>query len=128
MDNPSLLFYLNREVYWVRANPKGEFASRELGIGRDLFLTDEELARRWGSPQTVLLVTESDDVAQWQGKLSLTPAQARPVAQSGTRVLLINRLPGRLGGGWRPPGSVRRTLLLQRRPAVAIHHEQPRKV
>ena len=90
VDNPSLLFYLNREVYWVHAQSTGEFASRELGIGRRLFLTDEELARRWNSAEIVLLVTESDDVARWQGRLPLTPAQARPVARSGTRVLLVN--------------------------------------
>ncbi len=91
VDNPSLLFYLNREIYWVHAQPAGEFASRELKIGRELFLSDAEFARRWRSPQTVLLVAESDDIAQWQGTLALTPTQARPVAQSGTRVLLINR-------------------------------------
>ncbi len=90
MDNPSLLFYLNREIYWVHAQPAGEFASRELKIGRDLFLTDAEFAGRWNSSQTVLLVTESDDIATWQSSLALTPAQARPVARSGTRVLLVN--------------------------------------
>ena len=90
IDNPSLLFYLNREVYWVHARPTGEFASRELGIGQELFLSDEEFSRRWNSPRTVLLVTESDDIPQWEGKLALTPDQARPVAQSGTRVLLVN--------------------------------------
>ena len=45
-DNPSLLFYLDREVYWVHAHPTSEFASRELGIGRDLFLSDDEFVRR----------------------------------------------------------------------------------
>ncbi len=38
-DNPSLLFYLDREIYWVARAPSVEFASRELGIGRDLFLS-----------------------------------------------------------------------------------------
>ena len=90
VDNPSLLFYLNREIYWVHARSTGEFASRELGIGRGLFLSDEEFARRWKSPRTTLLVTESGDVPQWQRTLELTPGQARPVAQSGTRVLLVN--------------------------------------
>ncbi len=90
LDNPSLFFYLNREIYWVHAQPAGEFASRELKIGRELFLSDAEFARRWNSPQTVLLVTEWDDIAQWRSALALTPAQARPVAQSGTRVLLVN--------------------------------------
>ena len=90
-DNPSLLFYLNREVCWVHAHPSGEFASRELGIGRDLFLSDEEFARRWHSPDVMLLITEADEIERWRRELSLTPAQARPVAQSGTRVLLTNQ-------------------------------------
>ena len=90
LDNPSLLFYLNREIYWVDAQPSGEFASRELGIGQDLFLSDDEFVRRWNSSRTVLLVTESDELARWRGTLTLTDAQVRPVAQSGTRVLLVN--------------------------------------
>ena len=86
-DNPSLLFYLNREIHWVHAPPTREFASRELGIGRELFLSDEEFARRWHSPGTVLLVTESDEVTQWRDRLGLNAGQMQPVAQSGTRVL-----------------------------------------
>ena len=70
-DNPSLLFYLNREIHWVHAPPTREFASRELGIGRELFLSNEEFARRWRSPETVLLVTESDEVTQWRDRLGL---------------------------------------------------------
>ena len=89
-DNPSLLFYLDREVAWVHTQASGEFASRELGIGRDLFLSDEEFARRWNSPRIVLLVIEADDLARWQASLSLTAAQVQPVARSGTRVLLVN--------------------------------------
>ena len=95
VDNPSLLFYLDRENDWVHADPRGEFASRVLGIGRNLFLTEEELASRWHSARTVLLITEIDEVPQWQSKLSLTSVQASPVAQSGTRVLLSNHPPAR---------------------------------
>jgi 4-amino-4-deoxy-L-arabinose transferase-like glycosyltransferase len=89
-DNPSLLFYLDRGIYWVHADPADEFASRDLGIGRELFLSEAEVEIRWKSPRTVLLIVEARDAAQWQGKLSLTPVQSRPVAQSGTRVLLVN--------------------------------------
>jgi hypothetical protein len=89
-DNPSLLFYLDRGIYWVHADPADEFASRDLGIGRELFLSEAEVESRWKSPRTVLLIVEARDAAQWQGKLSLTPVQSRPVAQSGTRVLLVN--------------------------------------
>jgi 4-amino-4-deoxy-L-arabinose transferase-like glycosyltransferase len=89
-DNPSLLFYLNRENEWVGADPRGTFASRQLGIGRDLFLTDEDFARRWDSARNVLLITEADDMPRWKARLGLTTKQAQPIAESGTRVLLIN--------------------------------------
>ena len=89
-DSPSLLFYLDREIYWVRSRPEGEFASRELGIGRDLFLSDDELARRWHSAQPVFLITESAMLGEWREKLALTPAQLVPAANSGTRVMLAN--------------------------------------
>ena len=39
-DNPSLLFYLDREIYWLHAHPALEFASRERRIGTRLFLSD----------------------------------------------------------------------------------------
>ncbi len=94
-DNPSLLFYLNREIHWVHAPPTGEFASRELGIGRALFLSDEEFAHRWNSSRTVLLITEADEVPRWQSQLGLTTVQAQMVAQSGTRVLLANHADAR---------------------------------
>ena len=90
-DNPSLLFYLDREIYWVRARPALEFASRELGIGRGLFLSEDDLARRWDSPQPVFLITESSLLTHWRQTLSLTPAQLEPAARSGTRVMLVNR-------------------------------------
>ena len=92
-DNPSLLFYLDREIYWVHAHPSVEFASRQLGIGRDLFLSEAELARRWQSGQPVFLITESGELDDWQKTLGLTPAQLQPLARSGTRVMLTNTRP-----------------------------------
>ncbi len=90
-DNPSLLFYLDREIYWVDARPELEFASRDLGIGRGLFLSEDDLARRWASAQPVFLITEAALVDHWREKLALTPAQLQPTARSGTRVMLVNR-------------------------------------
>ncbi len=92
-DNPSLLFYLDREIYWVHAHPSVEFASRELGIGRSLFLSDAALAWRWHSASPVFLITESDELDDWKKTLGLTPAQLRPAARSGTRVMLTNTRP-----------------------------------
>ena len=90
IDNPSLLFYLDREVYWVDARPTVDFATRELGIGRGLFLSEHALAERWHSAQPVFLITESAQLDHWRQSLALTPAQSRPAACSGTRVLLTN--------------------------------------
>ena len=89
-DNPSLLFYLDREIYWVQSHSTVEFASRQLGIGRGLFLSDDDLARRWHSAQPVFLITESALLDHWQTTLALTPAQLQPTARSGTRVMLAN--------------------------------------
>ncbi len=89
-DNPSLLFYVDREIHWVSASPQGEFASRVLHIGTSLFLTEEDFARQWHSARTVFLVAKSEALPHWEDALSLSPAQARPIASSGMRVLLVN--------------------------------------
>jgi 4-amino-4-deoxy-L-arabinose transferase-like glycosyltransferase len=90
IDNPSLLFYLDREVHWVGANPAGEFASRELKIGADLFLSEEKFARLWASEREVYLIIEQTSLPHWRETLSLTPAQLKPVAHAGTRLALVN--------------------------------------
>ncbi len=90
VDNPSLLFYLNREIYWLRAQVSPEFATRELHIGDGLLLTDEEFAQRWKSARTVFLICEAEEVGPWRDKLGLSAAQSRALSRSGTRVLLVN--------------------------------------
>ena len=89
-DDPSQLFYIDRSMAWVGSPPTAEFASRELGIGADLFLTTDDFARRWHSARPVYLVVEEEDFPRWQRALALTAAQARPVLTRGTRVLLYN--------------------------------------
>ncbi len=89
-DDPSQLFYIDREMVWVGVPPTGEFASRELHIGARLFLTGEEFRRRWASRQPVFLIVEQAEAGRWQRELALTPAQARPVLSRGTRLLLSN--------------------------------------
>jgi hypothetical protein len=90
-DDPSQLFYIDRPMLWVGCPPTGEFASRELGIGAHLFLTGAEFGRRWHSAQPVYLILEEELFPHWQQELALTPEQARPIMQRGTRLLLSNR-------------------------------------
>ena len=90
-DNPSLLFYLDREIYWLHADPAREFASRELRIGTRLFLSDGEFARDWDSERTVFLICEADDAARWQTAGELLAKRGRVLEQRGTRVLMVNR-------------------------------------
>lgn len=86
----SLFYYLDRPVHWIDTDARIEFASRELGIKDDLFLTREEFRRHWNSEQSVYFITEQDRVAQWRPALRLTPVQAQPITRSGTRVVLWN--------------------------------------
>lgn len=89
-DAPSLLFYLDRPVCWVGANPEMEFATRKLGLGRGLYLSEAEFARAWHSGRETFLIAEDDTLGAWTARLGLTPAQRTPVARSGTRVALVN--------------------------------------
>ena len=90
-DNPSLLFYLDREIYWLHADPSREFASRELRIGARLFLNDGEFARDWGSERTVFLICEADDAKRWKEAGGLLATRGQVLEQRGTRVLVVNR-------------------------------------
>ena len=89
-DNPSLLFYLDREIYWFHADPAREFASRELRIGARLFLSDGEFARDWNSTRKVFLICEADDMALWRTADGPLAARGRVLEQRGTRVLVVN--------------------------------------
>lgn len=90
-DNPSLLFYVDREISWWHADPSREFASRELRIGSELFLNDADLAHQWNSPRTVYLIGEADEFAHWQATPGPFSDHAHILEQRGTRVLVRNR-------------------------------------
>ena len=99
-DNPSLFFYLDREIRWVDASHEQEFAPRVLGIGRELFLGREDFIWRWFDPAgpAVFLICEEVELPNWQKSLQLSDEQARPIARSGTRVALLNRPTGSSAG------------------------------
>ena len=86
----SLFFYLGRRVHWVGARPNADFAPRTLGVGRELYLSDEQFVSRWKGPGQVFLMTEESCLGDWESKLGLSAIQRQPVGRSGTRVLLCN--------------------------------------
>jgi hypothetical protein len=86
----SLFFYLKRRVHWVGARADADFAPRRLGIGRELYLSDEAFAALWKGGRQVFLITEESLMPEWEGKLALAPTQRAPVGRSGTRVVLCN--------------------------------------
>lgn len=86
----SLFFYLGRRVHWVGARPNADFAPRTLGVGRELYLSDEQFVSRWKGPGQVFLMTEESCLGEWESKLGLSAIQRQPVGRSGTRVLLCN--------------------------------------
>ena len=93
-DNPSILFYTNREIEWIGVPPTGEFATRQLGIGRSLYLPDDEFLRRWSDRRhAVYLIVEEEDFAGWRDRLKLDGEPPREQWRSGTRLMLCN------GGG-----------------------------
>ena len=93
-DNPSILFYTNREVYWVDAPSTIEFATRELGIGRGLYLDADAFLRRWvDRDHAVYLIVEQDNLDRWLGRLTTVNGPPPQQWRSGTRVMLCN------GGG-----------------------------
>ncbi len=91
IDNPSILFYINREVHWVGAPPGGEFATRQLGIGRALYLSDDEFLRRWADrSHAVYLIVEQDMFDDWKERLQIDGALPSAQWRSGTRIMLRN--------------------------------------
>ena len=93
-DNPSILFYANREVVWVGVAPSMEFATRQLGIGRSLYLSEDGFLRLWSDRRrAVYLIAEQDLFRAARDRLQ--PAGSAPYEEwrSGTRIMLRN------GGG-----------------------------
>ncbi len=82
----SLLFYLDREIYLLGANPEADYIVRTQGIGISRYLKKENLIRLWNSPSPVVLITESSLLPEWQRLLG----HAVSVATCGTMVVLSN--------------------------------------
>jgi len=86
-----LFFYLHRPIYWVNGHPDVEFATRTLGIGRDHYLTREQVAKVWRDASQVFLVIEGSALPEWKTYLRLGANQSDPIGACGSRVILVNR-------------------------------------
>ena len=88
-EKTTLFFYLHRPILWVDGHPDIEFATRSLGIGRDHYLTREQVAKAWREAEQVFLLIEGNVLTEWEEYLGL--GHASPIGTSGSRVILANR-------------------------------------
>ena len=90
-EKTTLFFYVHRQIFWVDGRPDMEFATRELGIGRDDYLTGEQVAKMWRGSEQVFLVIEDYALAEWKKYLGLRAGESIPIGTCGSRVVLVNR-------------------------------------
>jgi hypothetical protein len=90
-ENTSLFFYLHSPIYWVDGNPAMEFATRNLGIGRDHYLSRADVASHWQSPNPVFLIVESSGLNEWKRLLSADSDSVAILGRFGERTVLSNR-------------------------------------
>jgi 4-amino-4-deoxy-L-arabinose transferase-like glycosyltransferase len=89
-DLTSLFFYLPHSIQWLNANPKMEFATRNLGIGCDLYLAEERFQALWGNHQRIFLIARQDRLDYWRNRLQIDGRHVTPVATIGTKIILMN--------------------------------------
>ena len=89
-DLTSLFFYLPHSIQWLNANPKMEFATRNLGLGRDLYLAEERFQALWGNDQRIFLIARWDRLDYWRNRLQIDGRRITPVATIGTKIILMN--------------------------------------
>lgn len=85
----SLYFYLDRQAHWVNVPVEYDYATRSLNIGRELYLTPQDVVRLW-TEEEIFLITEETAAPGWARAFGLD-AVPEPVARSGTRLVLHNR-------------------------------------
>jgi 4-amino-4-deoxy-L-arabinose transferase-like glycosyltransferase len=90
-EKTTFFFYLHRRIFWVDGRPNVEFATRELGIGRDEYLTRAQAAKMWRGKEQVFLVIEGSALAEWKAYLGLAPDESIPIGTCGSRVVLVNQ-------------------------------------
>jgi 4-amino-4-deoxy-L-arabinose transferase-like glycosyltransferase len=88
-ERTTLFFYMHRPIFWVNGHPNIEFATRSLGIGRDHYLTREQVAKAWRETKQIFLVIEGRTLAEWKARLGSD--RSNPIGTCGSRVILVNR-------------------------------------
>jgi 4-amino-4-deoxy-L-arabinose transferase-like glycosyltransferase len=88
-DRTSLFFYLRQPIFWVNGYPETEFATRVLGIGREHYLTQEQVVELWNGSGEVFLLIWPGTLDNWRRVLGITPDQI--AVSERAEVLLCNR-------------------------------------
>jgi hypothetical protein len=88
-EKTTLFFYLHRPILWVDGNPNIEFATRSLGIGRENYLTREQVGKAWQEAKQVFLVLEDSALPEWKTYLGLDRDRST-IGTCGSRVILVN--------------------------------------
>lgn len=83
----SLLFYTDLPLRLLDQDPAGEFPVRKFGLGRDRFVSRDELRSLWTSGAPVVLVTEDSKWIMWNEFLKTLTV---PSGFSGTQIVLKN--------------------------------------
>ena len=89
-EKTTLFFYLHRSILWVDGNPNVEFATRSLRIGRQNYLTREQVAKAWQETKQVFLVLEKSALPEWKSYLGLDRDNLTTIGTCGSRVILVN--------------------------------------
>jgi hypothetical protein len=89
-DYTSLFFYLPHPVYWVNAHSATEFATRVHGVGKDLYLTEDQLVNAWKQQRPVFLITERQNLPKWRERFAGCGSEMYIGLECGSRVVLAN--------------------------------------
>ncbi len=87
----SLFYYLEEKIFFVRANPFAEYATRKYEIGREQYLDFDKFLVSWKSEQRLLLIIHAKDREFWRkviGEMFFESEEGR----SGSRLLIKNHL------------------------------------
>lgn len=84
----SLLFYTDRPILLLDQKPEKDFVVRKFGLGRDRYLTSEELVARWHSGVPLLFVTEKARLDEWRTRFAAPDLS--PSGKTGTQIVLKN--------------------------------------
>ncbi len=89
-DGSSLIFYLDQKFFLVNQNPRKENPIGKPSTG--IFLKEEVVLEKWGSPDAVYLIVEQGRVSYWQQRITERFHIFHQVTTSGTYAVLSNQL------------------------------------